>query len=275
MKTGLAAGAAAAALLSWAQPSPDCQLVPGWEQKGPARAYMGEDLFEYMDGNSEGYLIYGFRNMKGVTCARGGVEFILDVSEMADPDAAYGIFSSARDPKRPVTDIGTAAEIQPRRAVMVKDRYYVEIAVNQEGDHGDALKAFMTAMEARIPGRAALPEALSWFPAEGRQSLRLIPESVLGIRLLRRGYMGQYEFGKAFLVKETSPEAAAGVMEKLRARFGKTQPAEVAEEGFQWEDKYLGRVCVFRKGAYVGGWANVDQGRDPRELAGALASKVH
>jgi hypothetical protein len=275
MKSKTAIGAAAAALLCWGQPAPDCQLVPGWSQKGPARTFIGEDLFEYMDGNSEGYLIYGFRNMKGVTCAKDGVEFILDVSEMADPDAAYGIFSATRNPGQPVVPIGTAAEIQPRRAVMVKDRYYVEIAVNQEGDHAPALKAFMTAMEARIPGSTALPATLSWFPAEARKSLRLIPESVLGIRLLRRGYVGEYDFGKAFLVKETSPDAAAAVMEKLRARFGATRPAQVADEGFHYEEKYLGRMCVFRKGAYVGGWANVAEGRDPLELAGALASQVH
>ena len=39
------------------------------------------------------------------------------------------------------------------------------------------------------------------------------------MRLLKRGYVAQYEYGKAFLVKEASPEAAAGVLEKLRARF--------------------------------------------------------
>lgn len=274
MKPELAVAALAAALLAWGQPAPDCKLVPGWAQKGEARSFTSEDLFEYMDGNSEGYLIYGFRNMKGVTCVKDGVEFILDVSEMADADASYGIFSANRDPKRPVEALGVGAEIGPRRGVMVKDRYYVEVAANQPGDHAAGIKAFLAAMEARIPGSTALPAALSWFPSEGRESLRLIPESVLGLRLLKRGYVGQYGHGKAFLVKEVSAEAAAAVMEKLRARFGDTQPAQVADEAFQLSERYLGRLCFFRKGPYIGGWANVAEGHEPAALAAALAANV-
>ncbi|HWQ52653.1 MAG TPA: DUF6599 family protein [Bryobacteraceae bacterium] len=270
----LAAALLAAAALAPAQPVPDCKVVPGWEQKGPARAYTADDLFEYMDGNAEGYLIYGFRKMNGLTCAKGEVEFLMDISEMVDADSAYGIFTANRDPKRPVESIGMAAQIQPRRATVVKDRYYVEVAANQEGDHTAELKAFATALEKRISGRTTLPDAISWFPREKQQSLRMVPESVLGLRLLKRGYMGQYDYGKAFLVRETSPEAAAAVMEKLRARFGNTHPAQVGDEAFQLSEKYLGRMCFFRKGQYLGGWANVAEGQDPLALAAALSSKV-
>jgi hypothetical protein len=121
-----------------------------------------------------------------------------------------------------------------------------------------------------------VPDALTWFPKEGQQSLRLVPESVLGMRALRRGYVGQYGYGKAFLVKETSPEAAAAVMEKLRARLAGTQPAAVpaAQEALQMADKYLGRLCFFRKGAYLGGWANVAEPQDPLKLASDLAAKL-
>ena len=39
-------------------------------------------------------------------------------------------------------------------------------------------------------------------------------------------------------------------------------------------DKYLGRLCFFRKGVYVGGYANVAEGQDPVALAKALAEKL-
>ena len=54
---------------AWAEPpQPACNLVPGWQQRGEQRSYIAENLFEYMDGNAEGYLIYGFQSMRGVTC---------------------------------------------------------------------------------------------------------------------------------------------------------------------------------------------------------------
>ena len=53
-------------------PAPDCSVVPGWTQQGPERSYDTETLFDYMNGNSEGYFAYGFTLMKGVTCVNAG-----------------------------------------------------------------------------------------------------------------------------------------------------------------------------------------------------------
>ncbi|HSW50885.1 MAG TPA: DUF6599 family protein [Bryobacteraceae bacterium] len=259
-----------------AAPTPSCKLVPGWTQQGEARTFESENLFEYMDGNAEGYLIYSFVKMNGVTCQAGGVTLVFDVSEMADAESAYGIFVSNRDPRIPTEKLGTAGQIQPRRGVFVKDKYYVEIAANPEGDHTAPLRAFLTAMEKLIPGQAALPPLLTWFPREkmDESTLRLVPQSVLGLGLLRRGYAAQYEYGKAFVVTEATPESAAAVMQKARARFGETKPATVGDEAFQHTDRYLGRLCFFRKGRYVAGFANVTEGTDPVAAAQALASKI-
>ncbi|HSB16231.1 MAG TPA: DUF6599 family protein, partial [Bryobacteraceae bacterium] len=75
---------AAAATLS-AQ-KPDCSVVPGWEQAGPARMYTADNLFDYMNGNAEGYVIYSFHKMDGVTCKSGENTFVFDVSEMGSPE---------------------------------------------------------------------------------------------------------------------------------------------------------------------------------------------
>ncbi len=269
----LAAIAAACGMAAAAAPS--CGLLPGWSQKGDARTYVADTLFEYMDGNSEGYLLYGFLKMQGVTCEKGSATFVIDLSEFVDTDAAFGMFSANHDPKQPQTKIGAAGQIVPRKAIFVKGKYYLEIAAEPEGDHSPALREFTTALEKTIEGSTSRPAAMSWFPEEKRQSLRLVPESVLGIRILKRGYVGQYEYGKAFLVTEDSPDAAAALMQKLRARFTDTAAAKIADEGFQVTDRYLGKVCMFRKGRMIGGYANVADGSDAGALASALAAKVN
>jgi hypothetical protein len=250
--------------------APNCNLVPGWTQRGPARAYQAENLFEYMDGNAEGYLLYGFTAMQGVNCEKDGVSLVIDVSDFADADSAYGMFSANRDPRRPMTKLGAGAQITPRRAIVVKGQYYLEVAANPEGDHTALLRQWSDALAGTAEGSTEPPAALSWFPAERQQSLRLVPESVLGIRLLKRGYMGQYEFGKAFVVGGGDAE----LFQKLKARYADAAPVQIGDEAFQANDRYLGRLCFFRKGGYIGGYASVAEGADAVALARSLAARL-
>jgi hypothetical protein len=272
----LAAGLLACGLAAAADPGPvpSCAMVPGWTQHGEARSYVGDNLFEYMDGNAEGYLIYGFQSMHGVSCVKGPVTLVIDISDFGEPDSSYGMFSANRDLRQPSTKLGAGGQIVPRRAIFTKGQYYVEIAAGPEGDYTATLKEWTAALEKATPGTTSSPVALSWFPAEKQQTLRLVPESVLGIRLLQRGYAAQYDFGKAFVVTEASAESAGALMQKLRARFGETTAARVADDAFQANDKYLGRLCFFRKGRYIGGYANVADGQDPLALSAALAAKL-
>ena len=254
--------------------APSCDAVPGWTQHGAARSYGADNLFEYMDGNAEGYLLYGFVNMHGVSCDKGGVTLLIDVSEFADAESAFGMYSANRDLRQPETKLGMGGQIVPRRAIFAKGKYYVEIAVNQEGHHTAELEQWTKVMEARTDGTSDPPAQLKWFPAEGQQSLRLVPESVLGLRMLERGYVGEYAAGKAFVTTETSPEAAAAVMEKLRARFAGSTPAKIADDAFESKDEYLGGVCIFRKGRFIGGYGRVADGQDAAALARALAARL-
>ncbi len=241
---------------------------------GPVRAFTAENLFEYMDGNAEGYLIYGFVRMTGITCKSGEDTLIIDVSEMTDADAAYGIFTANRDPSLPVAAIGMGGQILPRKATFAKGTYYVEISASPDGDHSKALEGFIVGMEKNISGQSAPPETLAWFPVEKMVSVRLIPESVLGLRALKRGYVAQYEAGKAFIVKEESAESASAVMKKLRTRLGETAPASVADEALQAKDQYLGGLCIFRKGRYLGGVANFPDAQAAVTFASTLAARI-
>jgi hypothetical protein len=100
-----------------------------------------------------------------------------------------------------------------------------------------------------------------------------VPESVLGLRVLKSGFLAQYAAGRAFVVPEATVEAATATMAKLRERFAGAAPsAGLGDEAFSAQDQYLGGVLVFRKGARVAGVANVAAGADPSALAKALAA---
>jgi hypothetical protein len=265
----LAAGTAAAQM-------PPCTAVAGWSQQGEARSFGPDNLFDYMNGNAEGYLLYRFTQMKGITCASGDTTLNIDISEFEDPEFAYGMFTSTRDPRLPTEKIGVNGQVTQRKGFFAKDKYYVEISANPEKDHSATLRAFLSVIEKSIQGRTTLPDAFGWFPAENLvpDSIRLVPESVLGLRLLKSGYVAQYEAGKGFLVRESSPDAAAQVFAKLKARFSQASPASIGDEAFTATDKYLNGVCMFRKGAFIGGFANLPEGRNGVAESEKLAANV-
>jgi hypothetical protein len=252
----------------------NCQLVPGWEQSGTKREFTADTLYEYMDGNAESYLLYGFVRMQGITCTSGEKKFVIDVSEMEDSDLAYGMFASNRDPNQPIANIAMGGQVQPRRASFAKGKYYVEIAASPEGDHTAALLVFATKMEALLEGRSTPPEVLDWFPKENLTSVRLVPESVLGLRQLKRGYVAKYAQGQAFIVLEASPESAAEVFKKVQARFPDASSAKVGDEAFQARTQYLDGICVFRKGRYLAGYANLPDFQEAVSWATKLAARI-
>ena len=197
---------------------PPCTAVQGWTQQGEARSFDADNLFEYINGNAEGYLLYHFVGMKGITCKSGEVTLNIDISEFEDTEFAYGMFTSTRDPRLPTVKMGVTGQVTQRKGFFTKDKYYVEISANPEGDHSATLRAFLSIIEKNIQGRTTLPDAFGWFPTENLtpDSIRLVPESVLGLRLLKSGYVAQYQAGKAFLVRESSPEAAAQVFDEAQ-----------------------------------------------------------
>ncbi len=277
MRPPLVVLVAVGAALAAAAPVPiDCTAVPGWTQQGQVRSFRPDNLFEYMNGNAEGYLIYEFREMTGVTCQSGEDTILIDVSEMATPELAYGIFSANRHPQFEVVKIGAAGQVMPRRATFVKGSYYVELAANPAKDHRAALEAFARRLAERLPGPDESPAALTWFPKEGLEesSVRLVPQSVLGLRLLRRGYVASYDFGRAFVVSEGTPEAAAAVLSKLKARWSGAAAVAAGEEAYAGTDRVLGRMGAGRKGRYVFGFAGLKEGEDVAARLAALAANI-
>jgi hypothetical protein len=255
----------------------NCGFVPGWQQAGANRSYTSDNLYEYKDGGAEGYLIFGFERMRGVDCQSGPTTLSIDVSSMADADSAYGLFAANRDPNQPIAKLGMGGQILPQSLIFAKGKYFIEM-VETDGstdkDQSAALLAFAAKMVQLLEGRGTPPEILEWFPAENLASVRLVPESVLGLRALKRGYVAKYKQGQAFIVPEDSPDAAAAVMKELRGRFAPVAPAQVADEAFQAKVQYLDGICIFRKGRYVAGIANMTDAQSAATEGANLAERI-
>ncbi len=255
----------------------DCHFVPGWETSGAKRQYTPDNLYDYKDGGAEGYLVYGFARMQGVDCKSGAATLAIDVSEMGDADLAYGMFAANRDPSLPIAELGMGGQVLPQSLSFAKGKYFIEIVEtdgNPTSDLTAVLQAFAGKMEPLIEGRTTPPAALNWFLQEDLTSARLVPESVLGLRILKHGYIAKYKQGQAFIVVEETPESAQAVMNKLRERYEGAATAQIADEGFQVKAPYLEGLCVFRKGRYLAGYANQTDGAEAAAQAAKLATRI-
>jgi len=255
----------------------DCHFVPGFEQSGPKRQYTPDNLYDYRDGAAEGYLIYGFVQMQGIDCKSGPTILSIDISDMTAVDSAYGMFSANRDPRQPIAKIGMGAQIMPQSLLFAKGKYFVEIIETDgstDSNQAATLQAFAAKIEALLEGRSTPPEELAWFPSEGQESAKLVPESVLGLKILKRGYVAKYAVGQAFIVIEQSPESAAEVMSKLRTRYEGSTPAKLADEAFEVKAPYLDGVCVFRKGNIIAGYTNLLDPQSAAEQAAKLMERI-
>jgi hypothetical protein len=195
---------------------------------------------------------------------------------MQDEESAYGIFCANRDVKLPAEHIGAGAQIVPHKAIFVKGKYFVEVAAQAQADSTELLRKTAMALDASITGSASVPEQVGGLPAEGRTEgpPRLVPESVLGIRALKRGYVARYGSAKAFVVTEVSEDAAKQVLDKLRTRFGTTEAAMVGDEAFETTHKHLGRICIARRGRRLMGYAGVAADSDPITLTKDLLNQT-
>lgn len=255
----------------------DCHFVPGWEQSGAKRQYTADNLFDYRDGAAEGYLIFSFVGMHGIDCQSGSTTLAIDVSDMTDADSAYGMFSSNRDPNQPIAKIGMGGQLLAQSLLFAKGKYFVEIIQTDGSPTGDqtaTLQAFAAKMAQLLDGRDTPPEALKWFPPENQESIRMVPESVLGLRILKRGYVVKYKEGQAFVVPFESPESASDVMKKLRERYPDAVPAQLGDDAFQAKVPYLNGLCIFRKGRYIAGYTNLSDPAVAASKAGTLLERI-
>lgn len=259
-----------------AQQMPDCSLVPGWQAQGVARAYTADNLFEYKDGGAEGYLQYGFSALHGVSCVKDGTTLDIDLSEMADADDAYGMLMANVDQSQPLEKLGMGAQVLKQSVLAAKGKYYLELtetAAKADADDAAFLRALATRMLAELAGSDASPAALSWFVPEDLVQVKMVPESVLGLKQIPRGYTAKYKQGQAFLAEQATVEEARTLVKTLNAKFAGT-PVTLGDEAFTATAKYLNGLCVFRKGKVVAGTANLPDVNAALAAARKLAERI-
>lgn len=102
--------------------------VPGWIRNGTPQNYRGKKLFEMIDGGAEIYHEYGFSQVLRADYEyKNGQTITLELYEMTDAAAAYGIYSFTSGTSGQPVDIGQEAMLSGYYLNFWKGKLFVTV----------------------------------------------------------------------------------------------------------------------------------------------------
>lgn len=130
---------------------PADNAVAPWEKTSKPEVYKDKELFNYIDGGADIYFEYGFQQVISQEYSHEEESIVADIYQMADPAAAFGIYSIHRDAYKPSVKIGDDGTEFDYQITFWQDRYYVVLlGYNNDRETKNALRQFAEYISLRI-----------------------------------------------------------------------------------------------------------------------------
>jgi len=198
--------------------------IMDWSFQEEPQTYIPGTLFEYIDGASEAYLSYDFKELIVGNYQKKGSEttLTLEIYNMGTPLNAFGIFSSERFPESPEAGLGVAGYLEEEVLNFIAGPYYIKlICYNGQENTPQYLKLFASEVEKKIKDKGSLPDIFKCFPEEGRvkNSEKYIKKDFMGFNFLKNGFAVTYRLKGAdfdgFVVEAASAADASSLLQKI------------------------------------------------------------
>jgi hypothetical protein len=176
---------------------PPSGFSPGWILEGPKKHYSPDDLFEYINGEAELYLQYGFKDLVSGFYLNEKNEkqgLSADLYRLASPLEAFGIYSRYRGRGVRIVEVGLEGFVSDAQMMFCQGRYFVQLnASGTSSLNAGVFLALARAISANLPDPPAMIREMEWVKIEGfiPGSEKYIPTSVLGYPFFNNGIMAQ------------------------------------------------------------------------------------
>jgi hypothetical protein len=241
---------------------------PEWKVEGQPYGFRPQNLYEYINGEAEFFIAFGFIELKGanVTCVSGGNDTVtIDIYDMGNKLNAFGVFQSKRGGQVSALNLGAASMGSDDYVAFYKDRFFVEIQayITSEKEKG-GLETMAASIAAQLPGDNTPPSELFYLPEKNRitGSERYIKGGILGHAFLDRGMVGDYRIQgqkiTAFVAIFPSSRDAVHAVKQHRSFLLKSGEKcmafdGVGNHGFISEEPYHQNIIETQAGAFVAG----------------------
>jgi len=242
---------------------PESNEVAGWTRGEEVRFFDADNLYEFINGAAENFLIYGFE--KVVTADYDNAEqpspIVVEIYQMENPRNTFGIYASERNPDSTFKQIGEEGYVGGTALNFWAGNYYVKMTVFQENESLQReMEKLADAISRKIgnAGAQVLPE-IALFPAENQvpHTIRYLAKDVLGQAYFTIGFEAVYKTNdresKLVIVLPGDEDATKEAMDKYKAFTASS--GKVARDvttpgdgGFIGADSYYGNMAAIRSG---------------------------
>jgi len=240
------------------QSFPDKLLkVNDWQSKSDKSYYDEQNLYDYINGASDFYLSYSFKDLWVVDYTSSDNEVLtLEIYRHKNPYCAFGIYVEERPLDANKIPIGTESHLSDGAYYILTGSYYVKIFPREKTNDAAKMEAFAKMIVSLLSNTTQFPIELSYFPKEGSisETERYTAENYLGQEGFNGVFAKSYRIGnqafKLFILKQDSLSA-----DKIVANYFKNTNYSFKQlSGFNIvKDKYNGPVMIYySKGLVIG-----------------------
>lgn len=249
---------AAAAFLPTEIPATD------WTRMPEMRHFVGDTLYEYIDGAAEMYHTYGFIEVTVADYQSGPREIVVDLYRFADADMAYGMFTTLRPEEPDTIALGVAGFSFGPTLVFVKGTYIASlVGYDESAETISAIRIIAEAVGRLLPGTTEKPATFSLFPPEPPldHTEKVFAESFLGREYLSGVYCVDYvQDGDTLTLFLMADEAGAKYAQWSEQTAG-DRTTSMSAEGLPYDegnafiivDGYYGHIAAGLKAGKLAG----------------------
>ncbi|NIM91733.1 MAG: hypothetical protein GTO17_12395 [Candidatus Aminicenantes bacterium] len=228
--------------------------VMKWELLEAPEMYLPENLFEYINGAAEIYIVYEFKELIVGQFKKqdAAPSLTVEIYDMGRVKNAFGIYSAERFPDSHFLSIGNGGYVEEGALNFIVDRYYIKLlCFDCEDDSEKILKKFAQEILKKVNDPKGLPSLLSAFPQEGllKYSKKFVLRNFLGYSFLHDGYVASFKVGElefeCFIIEG---EDVADAQRMLNQYLEKKKETEVYEipSGYRLKDRYYHHIYLAR-----------------------------
>jgi len=147
------------------------KLVPtladlnGWKMTSEPQVFIGDNLYDLIDGGADLYLEYGFERVVSAHYADPSLNNIqVEIYEMIDAPSAYGIFSITQQAAEWSKQYGNLSAVKEDYISFWKSKYYVNLSWSSRQHLDEPLLAKLANLIGqKIPDDGSYPDLLQTF----------------------------------------------------------------------------------------------------------------